>query len=98
MYALAKKAYMLQTDPQRICLIALERLESLFESWCESRHATRAQITNSLLLNVRLIVLYGSAEDIALMIEYMEHFDEALKPHIDGIRLVLKQKISNTLH
>lgn len=65
--------------PLGITEIAFNRLESLWDSWCESRYANRILITNSIILNIQLIMDYGSQEDLDMLIEYTSEFEEKLK-------------------
>jgi hypothetical protein len=58
--------------------LAFERLENLWEAWCESRHVNRTWITETFTLNVEIIVKYGSKEDLEVLLHYTQGFEDVL--------------------
>lgn len=68
--------------------IAFERLESLWDSWVESRHASRALVTKSVLLNISLILNHGTDEDEEHLVEYVAEFDDNLRAELDKLSLL----------
>lgn len=63
----------------KVLEIALERIESLWDSWLKSRYQTQANIAHSIILNVKIVLDHGDKETVEDFLCYLDGFEEPLK-------------------
>lgn len=67
---------------EQIIDTAFLRLESLWDSWLETRFHNRDVVTTSLVLNIKLIISFGNEESFSLLLNYVEGFEVIIKKSI----------------